>query len=142
MLPKMDLTIDNSPIIIHSEEKPYFEQEYSDLSSKYQMVLQMLESEQQQRTLDKDTFLEKEKHMKRELEALRKSHSKLKTEHGKCLSKQRIHNAEMLEKTHEMSELLVQVDHQKTEIGKEYTLKRYDQFTKILAAFGNITQAV
>ena len=51
--------------------------EYSDLSSKYQMVLQMLESEQQQRTLDKDAFLEKEKHMKCELEALRKSYSEL-----------------------------------------------------------------
>merc|ERR1719150_2873080 len=55
----------------------YIQQEYSDLSSKYQMVLQMLESEQQQRTLDKDAFLEKEKHMKCELEALRKSYSEL-----------------------------------------------------------------
>ena len=60
-----------------NDSMSYIQQEYSDLSSKYQMVLQMLESEQQQRTLDKDAFLEKEKHMKCELEALRKSYSEL-----------------------------------------------------------------
>ena len=38
----------------------YIQQEYSDLSSKYQMVLQMLESEQQQRIADRDNYLEKE----------------------------------------------------------------------------------
>ena len=55
----------------------YIQQEYSDLSSKYQMVLQMLESEQQQRIADRDNYLEKEENMKSELEALRKSYSEL-----------------------------------------------------------------
>ena len=55
----------------------YIQQEYSDLSSKYQMVLQMLESEQQQRIADRDSYLEKEENMKSELEALRKSYSEL-----------------------------------------------------------------
>ena len=55
----------------------YIQQEYSDLSSKYQMVLQALESEQQQRIVDRDAFLEKERNMKSELDALRKSFTEL-----------------------------------------------------------------
>lgn len=46
----------------------YIQQEYSDLSSRYQMVLQMLEEEQQQRAR-----LTQEAHLKEELDVMRKS---------------------------------------------------------------------
>ena len=85
----------------------------------------------------------------------------LETEHGKCLNMQRIHDedflekAEMikeqkialiqlekslLEKTHEMSDLLVMVDRQKTEIGKKHALKNMTSSLQILAAFTPIVQ--
>ena len=84
----------------------------------------------------------------------------LETEHGKCLNMQRIHDedflekAEMikeqkialsqlekslLEKTHEMSDLLVMVDRQKTEIGKKHALKKYDQFALSTSCFWGST---
>ena len=56
---------------VASESMAYIQQEYSDLSTKYQMVLQMLEDVQAQRTRDQEEHENRERLLEEQLETLR-----------------------------------------------------------------------
>ena len=64
---------------VASESMAYIQQEYSDLSTKYQMVLQMLEDVQQQRTRDQKEHENRERLLEEQLETLRHQFNEFST---------------------------------------------------------------
>ena len=68
-------TVDDS----ENASMAYIQQEYSDLSSRYQMVLQMLETEQNHRIRMEQDHAAKERQQREEIEALRKNFNECAT---------------------------------------------------------------
>ena len=64
---------------VASESMAYIQQEYSDLSTKYQMVLQMLEDVQAQRTRDQEEHENRERLLEEQLETLRHQFNEFST---------------------------------------------------------------
>lgn len=90
--PHQDLEATNNDLISVGEDSvdtsmAYIQQEYSDLSSRYQSVLQMLHEEQQARTAMAVENQAREAQWKQEAEALRKSYAEFATNNREDLDK-------------------------------------------------------